>query len=293
MMQEHAETAQEGVDLAELLFHHTADAYALDFEPLFTLHWNPHLLEFHVGAMTLNLTPTKHTLFMIAAAVLVFVTMWWTGRRLERQRAGENAPKGFANLVEAFVLWVRKDVAIDNIGHDGAKFAPYIMSLFFFIFYCNLLGLLPWGASPTGNLAVTAALAFLSFVVIEVGGMIKLGIRGYMRTIFPIVPGIGGAAAVGLSLALGPIELIGKLVKPFALCVRLFGNMTAGHFVILALLGMIFLFGDLGIFSWGIGIASATMVLGIMLLELIVAFVQAYVFTLITAVLIGVMQHEH
>ncbi len=99
--------------------------------------------------------------------------------------------------------------------------------------------------------------------------------------------------ATVLSLALGPIEFVGKLVKPFALAVRLFGNMTAGHFVILALFGMIFLFGNLGTWSWAIGVGSAGFVLGIMLLELIVAFVQAYVFTLITAVLIGVMQHEH
>ena len=117
---------------------------------------------------------------------------------------------------------------------------------------------------------MTAALAFLSFVVIEVGGMIKLGMRGYMRTIFPIVPGIGGAAAVGLSLALGPIELIGKLVKPFALCVRLFGNMTAGHFVILAMFGIVFVFGHIEYARWAIGGASALVVLAIMMLELIV-----------------------
>jgi F-type H+-transporting ATPase subunit a len=151
----------------------------------------------------------------------------------------------------------------------------------------------PWGATPTSNLAVTAALAALSLVVIEVSGMIKLGFGGYMRTIFPKVAGISGPGAVALSVALGPIEFMGKLVKPIALCIRLFGNMTAGHFVILAMFGIIFLFGHIEYARWGIGGASALLVLAIMMLELIVAFVQAYVFTLITAVLIGIMQHEH
>jgi len=135
--------------------------------------------------------------------------------------------------------------------------------------------------------------SMLSLLIIEVSGMIKLGFRGYMRTIFPPAPGISGAGALVISIAMAPIEIIGKLVKPFALCVRLFGNMTAGHFVILALFGMIFLFGHIQMWNYAIGVGSATLVLGVMLLEIIVAFVQAYVFTLITAVLIGVMQHEH
>jgi len=102
-----------------------------------------------------------------------------------------------------------------------------------------------------------------------------------------------GAGATVMSIAMGPIELLGKLVKPFALTVRLFGNMTAGHFVILSLMGLIFLFGGLQYWNWAIGIASAGLVLGIMLLELFVAFLQAYVFALLTAVFIGLMQHEH
>ena len=124
-------------------------------------------------------------------------------------------------------------------------------------------------------------------------GMVALGFNGYMRTIFPPIPGMKGPAAVGLSIAMSPIELLGKLVKPFALCVRLFGNMTAGHFVILSLFGLIFLFGHVAVWRWAIGAGSATLVLGIMLLEIIVAFVQAYVFALITSVLIGVNQHAH
>jgi F-type H+-transporting ATPase subunit a len=167
------------------------------------------------------------------------------------------------------------------------------MTLFFFILYSNLLGLLPWGATPTGNLAVTAALAILAFVVIEVSGFIALGPRGYLRTIFPVLPGIGGVAGVALSIFMAPIEILGKLVKPFALAVRLFGNMTAGHFVVLSLFSIIFLFGSIPVWNWGISTLTVALVTGIMLLELIVGLLQAYVFALLTAVFIGLMQHEH
>jgi F-type H+-transporting ATPase subunit a len=287
-------SASEGpIDIGELLMHHTSDAYALDFSLLFHWEWGKFLPDLHVGSLVINLTPTKHVAFMLVAAGLVFWTMWLTGRSLQKQRAGERAPRGLASAMESLVLFVRNDIAIANIGHNGARFAPYIMTLFFFILYGNLLGLLPWGATATGNLAVTAGLAVMALLVIEVSGMVALGFKGYLRTIFPEIPGMKGVGAVGLSVAMAPIEILGKLVKPFALCVRLFGNMTAGHFVILALFGMIFLFGHVQIWRWAIGVGSSALVLGIMLLEIIVGFVQAYVFALITAVLIGVNQHAH
>ena len=278
---------QEPPNIGEMVLHHSADAYSF---AIFSWHRWPDL---HLGPLTLNLTPTKHVVFLFIAAILVFLTMWGTGRSLEKQRAGKSAPKGFANGMESIVLYVRNEIAIANIGHEGAKYAPFVMSLFFFILYCNLLGLVPHGASPTGNVAVTAALAICSFVAIEVGWFIKLGPKGYVRTIFPTVPGLTGAGATAMSLAMGPIQLIGKLVKPFALTVRLFGNMTAGHFVILSLLGLIFLFGHLDYWRWGIGFATMGLVIGIMMLEMFVALLQAYVFALLTAVFIGMMQHEH
>jgi len=290
------EAAQETIDIGELVLHHTSDAYSFGLEGIFhdrfVLHWAkwPDVV---IGSVHLNLTPTKHVIFMVIAATLVFLTMWIAGRSLKRQEAGSRAPKGFAAAIEGLVLFVRNDIAIANIGPDGARFAPFIATLFFFILYMNLLGLLPWGASATGNLAVTGALAIVSFLVIEVGGMIKLGARGYLRTIFMEVPGVGGVAGVVMSIGLAPIEFIGKLVKPFALAVRLFGNMTAGHFVILSLFGIIFLFGSLPTWNYAIGFTTAALVTGIMLLELFVGVLQAYVFALLTAVFIGMMQTEH
>lgn len=279
-------------NVGEMVLHHTADAYELDFYPIGHIEWH-RWPDLHLGPLTVNLTPTKHVVFMALAALLVFLTMLLAGRSLRRQRAGEKAPRGFAAAIEGMVLWVRNDIAIANIGHDGAKFAPLVMTLFFFILYANILGLLPWGSAATGNLAVTGALAIMVFLIVEISGFIKLGPRGYLGTIFPKVPGMGGAGGAAISIAMAPIEIIGKLVKPFALAVRLFGNMTAGHFVILSLFGIVFLFGGLGVASWGIGIVTAALVTGIMLLELFVAFLQAYVFALLTAVFIGLMQHEH
>jgi len=283
-------TLLQEIDVGEIVLHHTADACTLDFSPFGEFHIPGCHLTYPVAN---TLVPTRHVIFMFLAAVLVFLTMWYTARQMQRQEAGRKAPKGFAAAIEGLVLWVRNDIAIANIGHDGAKFAPLILTLFFFILYCNLLGLIPFGASPTGNLAVTASLAVLVFLVVEVAGMLKLGFKGYMGTIFPHFPGLHGPGAVALTIAMAPIEILSKLTKPFALAVRLFGNMTAGHFVILSLFGIVFMFGHLGLISWGIGIVTAALVVGVMMLELIVALLQAYVFALLSAVFIGLMQHEH
>src|SRR5213078_3853962 len=214
----------------------------------------------------IDVSPTKHVVFMVVAAILVFVTVRIAGRQIERRHREGKAPHGFGGAVEAVVLFVRNDVAIANIGHDGEKFAPYILTLFFFILYCNLLGLLPWGATPTGNLAVTEALALTAFVTIEVSGFRALGPRGYLKTIVFVPPGMKGVGAVAMAFIMTPIEIIGKLVKPFALTLRLFANMTAG---------------------------SVAFVTFMMLLELLVAFLQAYIFALLTSVFIGMMQHAH
>ena len=280
-------------DIGEVVLHHTADAWSVDLYPLGVIHL-PRWPDLHLGPLTINLSPTKHVVFLILTALLVFLTMWAAGRALARQRAGERAPKGFANAIEGLVLFVRNDMAIANIGpEEGRKFVPLILALFFFILYANLIGLLPWGASVTGNLAVTGALALLVFVTVEVSGFLKLGPKGYLRTIFPHVEGLHGPAGIAMSLAMAPIEIIGKLVKPFALAVRLFGNMTAGHFVILSLFGIIFLFGYISGWNWAIGFVTAALVVAIMLLELFVAFLQAYVFALLSAVFIGLVQQEH
>lgn len=271
-------------DIGAMILHHTADSYTVEVP--FGLG------EIHLPSdwtlLGINVSPTKHVVFMALAAFLVFVTMWIGGRQIARRHREGKGPKGFGAAIEAMVLFVRNDVAIANIGHGGERFAPYILTLFFFILYCNLLGLLPWGATPTGNLAVTAALALTAFVTIEVSGMVALGPKGYLKTIVMVPPGVTGIGAVLMALIMTPVELIGKIVKPFALTLRLFANMTAGHFVILSLLGLIFVFS-----SWVVAGGTVLFVLFMLCLELLVAFLQAYIFALLTSVFIGLMQHEH
>lgn len=280
-------------DIGELVLHHTADAWTIDLP--FGVEWHlPRWEPLHLGPLTLDLSPTKHVVFLLFTAFLVFLTLKIAARGVARAEAAGRPPRGFANMMESLVLFVRNDIAIANIGEEmGPKYAPLILTFFFFILYANILGLIPYGSSVTGNLAVTATLAFITFLTIEIGGMIKLGAKGYLGTIFMHVPGIHGPGAWALAIGMAPIEVLGKLVKPFALAVRLFGNMTAGHFVILSLFGIIFLFGGLPGWNWAIGGVTTLLVVGILMLELIVALLQAYVFALLSAVFIGLMQHEH
>lgn len=275
-------TAQ-GPDIGGMIFRHTADSRVLE---------GPFGWEYHLptgwSLFGIDVSPTRHVVFMLIAAVLVLLTVWIGGFQIRRRHARGKGPSGFGAAVEALVLFIRNDVAIANIGHGGEKFAPYILTLFFFILYCNILGLLPWGATATGNLAVTGALALTAFVTIEVSGFIALGPKGYLKTIVFVPEGMTGIGAILMACIMTPIEIIGKLVKPFALTLRLFANMTAGHFVILALLGLVFIFG-----SWPVAAGSVAFVVFMMLLELLVAFLQAYIFALLTSVFIGMMQHAH
>ena len=273
-------------DIGGMILHHTSDGHVLDFELYHMGKLEIPLPTWHLFGM--DVSPTKHVVYMLLAAILVFVSLMIGARAVERRHREGRAPRGFGAAIEAIVLFIRNDVAIANIGHNGAKFAPYIVTLFFFILYCNLLGLLPWGSTPTGNLAVTGALALTAFAVIEISGMVALGPKGYLKTIVMVPPGMTGAGALVMAAIMTPVELIGKLVKPFALCLRLFANMTAGHFVILALLGLIFVFGN-----WFVAAGSVAFVLFMMCLELLVALLQAYIFALLTSVFIGMMQHEH
>ena len=210
-----------------------------------------------------------------------------------RNKYTDRAPSGFANAIEAMVLYFRDEVVRRNIGHDGDGYTGYILTLFFFILAMNLLGLMPFGATATGNFMVTGALAMVTLVVTEVTGMRALGFKGYMGTIFYAPKGLPPVGTAIMLVILTPVEFLGKLTKPFALMIRLFANMVAGHTLILSLLGLIFIFASLGPAKWGVAGASLAMVWAMMLLEVFVAFLQAYIFAMLTAVFIGLMRHEH
>jgi F-type H+-transporting ATPase subunit a len=237
-------------------------------------------------------SPTKHVVFLLLAAAICAIVFTLVGRSL-RRRDPNRAPSGFANAIEALVLYLRDEVVRRNIGEGADKYASYILTLFFFILTMNLLGLVPWGASATGNISVTAALAIVTFVVVEVSGFRALGPAGYARTIFFVPHGIPGWMKPVMLAVMIPVELVSKLTKPFALAVRLFANMTAGHTLILTLLGLIFLFAELTFGKWAVAGASVGAATAMMVLELFVAFLQAYIFAMLTAVFIGLIRHAH
>lgn len=278
-------------DIGAMIFHHTGDSKVIEL-PLLGERLLPG--PWFIPGTHIDVSPTKHVVFMILAAFLVFLTVWYGARQVDRRHREGRAPRGFGGAVEGLVLFVRNDVAIASIGHGGEKFAPYILTLFFFILYCNLLGLLPWGAAATGNIAVTAGLALTAFLTIEISGFRTLGPKGYLKTIVMVPPGMKGFGAVIMAIIMTPVELIGKIVKPFALTLRLFANMTAGHFVILVLIGLIFVFGTApAAIRYGVAAGAVALTLFMMFLELLVAFLQAYIFALLTSVFIGLMRHEH
>jgi F-type H+-transporting ATPase subunit a len=281
------EASENQIDIV----HHIGNSHELE-TPFGLVHlprWEP----IHLGGITLDLSPTKHLVYMLLAAILVALVFLLSAHTIAREQARGRPAKGFAGSMEALALYIRQEVVLPNVGHHGEGYAPYLLTLFFFILAMNLLGLLPWGATATGNIAVTAALAVMAFLVIEVTGMQTLGPKGYLKTIFYLPSGLPGGIGgtilkVVLLAVMTPIELIGKLAKPFALAVRLFANMTSGHVLVLALIGLTFLFK-----SYAVGIGASVLATGVMILELFVAFLQAFVFTLLTSVFIGLMRAEH
>ncbi|HKE90175.1 MAG TPA: F0F1 ATP synthase subunit A, partial [Gemmatimonadales bacterium] len=199
-------------DIGGMIFQHTSDSHFLELPfigevPLPT-GWR---------LFGVDVSPTKHVVFLLLAALLVFLTVRTAGRSVQKRQQEGRGPKGFGAAIEAIALFVRDDVAVANIGHSGKKFAPYVMTLFFFVLYCNLLGLIPYGSTPTGNIVVTATLAVLTFLITEISGFFALGPKGYLKTIVFVPPGMHGLGAVAMAGLMTPIELISKLVKPFAL----------------------------------------------------------------------------
>lgn len=256
--------------------------------PYFVEKELPRFAPIRIGGLSVDLSPTKHAVFLAVAALLVALVFLYTSRVVARAQAAGRPPRGFAAAMEAMVLYIRQEVILPNVGPHGEGYVNYLLTVFFFLLACNLLGLLPWSATPTANIAVTGAMAVVSLAVIEISGMRTLGLKGYLGTIFFLPPGLPAALKPVMLLIMTPIEIIGKLAKPFALAVRLFANMTAGHVVVLALIGLTFFFQ-----SYLVGVAASVMATGIMLLELFVAFLQAFVFTLLTSVFIGLMRAAH
>jgi F-type H+-transporting ATPase subunit a len=292
LVQEAAHAEGAGFDIKNMILHHLADSKELELPFGRVIHL-PQFEPVHLGPLTLDFSITKHVVFLALAAFLVAVVLILAARdaKKEHEAGAARGPKGAANVVEAFILYLRDEVALRNIGHGGEKFVPYIVAVFFFILFSNLLGLLPWGASPTGNISVTAALAIMTFLVVEISGMRALGFKGYAKTIFYAPEGMSLAMKIPMLLIMTPVEFLGKLTKPFALAIRLYANMTAGHAVVLALTGLLVMAGMAN--RLFVAPAPLIMAVAIMILEIFVAFLQAYIFAMLSSVFIGLIRHEH
>lgn len=227
-----------------------------------------------------DISITKNVLSLfISLGILVFVFL--NVAKAYTRRAGQ-APTGIQNMLEPIILFVRDDVAKSAIGEPKyQRFMPYLLTAFFFIFLNNLMGLVPFfpgGANLTGNIAVTLVLALITFVIVTVNGN-----KHYWGHILAM-PGVPGWVLVILT----PVEILGMLLKPFVLMIRLFANITAGHIIALSFFSLIFVFGETNAGAgYGVSIMSLAFTVFMTMLELLVAFIQAYVFTFLSAMYIG------
>jgi len=233
------------------------------------------------GAHPLDFSITKNVFSMLLSVIMLILIFTAVGRSY---RKGSGAPKGLASFMEPLVLFVRDDIAVPNIGEKKAnKFLPYLLTVFFFILMNNLLGLIPFfpgSANLTGNISFTITLSFITFLITNLNGN-----KDYWKHIFA-TPGV----PLWLAPIMIPVELMGIFAKPVALLIRLFANITAGHIIILSLISLIFIFKTIMIAPVSVGF-----VLFMNVLELLVAALQAYIFTLLSALFIGmaVAEHEH
>jgi len=227
----------------------------------------------------LDFSITKNVVSMLFAAFLVFFMFTSLAKAY---RKNNSMPKGFGRVLEPLIIFIRDEIAIPNIGEKKyRKFMGYLLTVFFFIWILNLLGMTPLGINVTGNIAVTICLALFTFIITQFSAN-----KDYWKHIF-WMPGV----PVPMKIILMPIELLGTLTKPFALLIRLFANITAGHVVIMSLIAMIFvgknLASDLPI--------SIGLTLFISVIEILVAFLQAFIFTMLSSLFIGmaVQDHDH
>ncbi|NIS37801.1 F0F1 ATP synthase subunit A [Candidatus Saccharibacteria bacterium] len=272
-----ASEENENTGLGEWIQNHLQDSQ--EWHLPFGIHLHlPTFEPINFLGVTIDLSISLHVV-MLWIASLILILMFWLSFRKEKA-----VPTGFAALLESLVLFVRDDIAIPNMGSkNGKKLTPYLCTIFFFILTLNLMGLIPLFTTATGNISVTAGLAIITFVLTQLNGMKENGVVGYMKSLVP------GGVPVFLLPIMIPIEFIGLFTKPFALAIRLFANMTAGHTVIFALLGLIIVLSTL--FVSPVSIAFA---LFISILEILIAFIQAYIFTILSALFIGMAMHpEH
>jgi F-type H+-transporting ATPase subunit a len=274
---------------ADLIMTHITDSHSVELPcPLPGKHnWSCEieLPTWKIG--NFDISPTKHVVFMVISALSAIILLLAVARAHKHRSRTIGRPTGFAAGMESVILYLRNEIYMPVLGHGGEKYVPFCLTLFFFIVWCNLWGLMPWGSAATGNIAVTATLAIITFIIVEVAGIKSLG-AGYLGTIFYWPHDMPVLMKSVMTIIMTPVEIVGKFTKPFALTIRLFANMIAGHVIILALIGLIFMYGLKTTL-----VGPIAMALFIMFLEILVAFIQAFIFSLLAAVFIGQIRTAH
>ncbi|MBS4036002.1 MAG: F0F1 ATP synthase subunit A [Ignavibacterium sp.] len=256
---------------SDWIMHHVMDGNYLDFSPFGKIYLP------HIELFGIDISITRHVVIMWLGAVLLGLVFFNVAKSYKKSLV----PKGSANFWEVLIIFVRDEIAKPTIGKGYEGFLPYLLTAFFFILFGNFLGLIPFSATFTSNIAVTSVLAIFSFMVIQIGGIKNNGVFGYFKGLIPH----------GVPIFLLPImlivEILGLFTKPFALAIRLFANLTAGHIVIYALISLIFVMQ-----SYLISPVSIGMALFIYSLEVLVALLQAYIFTMLSSLFIGMAVHQ-
>ena len=269
-------------------FHHGHDAYK-GFRIAEEGENKGKIIVEETGEAPLDLSITKNVFAMFFSMALMLVIFISIGRSYTRRKG--QAPKGLQSLLEPLIIFIRDDVAKASIGEKKyEKYLPYLLTLFFFIFLNNLLGLVPifpGGANLTGNIAVTMVMAIFTFIITTFSGN-----KNYWVHIIN-TPGVPWWLKIPVPL-MPIVELMGVFTKPFVLMVRLFANITAGHIIVLGFMSLIFIFGAMHpAIGYGVSVVSLLFSVFMSLLELLVAFIQAYVFTLLSALYFGMATEEH
>lgn len=273
---EEKKEGEHGNVIAHILEHKVANSSYIDEYPFPKINL-PQFEPITLAGVKIDLSFSRHLMYLWISAIITFLMLWGAARKNKNR----HVPKGFGNMIEAIIVFVRDEIALPVLGHNAKKHLPILLTFFFFIATTNLLGLLPWSATSTGNINVTATLAIISFCMMIGGGMSHNGIFGYFRGLIPH----------GVPVALFPlmfvIEVIGLFTKPFALSVRLFANMLSGGLVIGAFYGLIF-----GLQSFAIAPVSLAFLLFMTLLKMFVCLLQAYIFTMLSAFFLGMAVHQ-
>lgn len=262
---------KENFDIIEkVVDHNYVDFYFLGKLPL------PKFPPVHIGGMTIDFSITKSLFMMFVSSVILILVLM----RAVSINTKNKVPKGIGNFIEVIIVFIRDEIVYPNMGKEGLKLLPFFLTVFFFILFANFIGLVPFMAQPTKNINVTTGLALITFSTTQIMGMKKNGVFGYFKGLVP-----HGVPVFVLPIMI-VVEFIGLFTKPFALLMRLFANITAGSIIVLSLIGLIF------IMKWAGAVIAVPFALFIYCLEIFVALLQAYIFTMLSTIFINMAMHQ-